>query len=467
MKYGYFDDEAKEYVITRPDTPTSWSNYLGSTEYGAVITNNAGGYGFYKSGAQGRFMRLRFNSVPMDQPGRYFYLRDCDSGDYWSASWQPVGKPLDKYKSECRHGTAYSKFTSEYSGIKSEALYYVPLGQVFEYWRLKVTNNSDKARKLSAFTYCELTNNWNTMEDQVNLQYSIFISRGERNGNILRFVAHQNLFEQFPDAEPGTQAMLSWMALCNSPLTGFDTSREAFLGTYGSYKEPAAVVNGKCSDSLAYGDNICGSVQTEIELAPGESKEIIVLFGIGDANRVGEKIVKEFGSVARADEEFEKLKKNWHAKLGSFKATTPDEDINHTVNVWGLYNCLITFAWSRAASLVYNGERDGLGYRDSVQDILGVSAAIPEEAKARLVRMLSGQCQNGGAIPVISKDFNAGHEKPPKPEEFRCDDCQWFFNSVPAFVAETGDFNFYNEIVPYADGGEAGLEGGIKVWHRI
>ena len=455
MKYGYFDDEAKEYVITRPDTPTSWSNYLGSTEYGAVITNNAGGYGFYKSGAQGRFMRLRFNSVPMDQPGRYFYLRDCDSGDYWSASWQPVGKSLDKYKSECRHGTAYSKFTSEYSGIKSEALYYVPLGQVFEYWRLKVTNNSDKARKLSAFTYCELTNNWNTMEDQVNLQYSIFISRGERNGNILRFVAHQNLFEQFPDAEPGTQAMLSWMALCNSPLTGFDTSREAFLGTYGSYKEPAAVVNGKCSDSLAYGDNICGSVQTEIELAPGESKEIIVLFGIGDANRVGEKIVKEFGSVARADEEFEKLKKNWHAKLGSFKATTPDEDINHTVNGWGLYNCLITFAWSRAASLVYNGERDGLGYRDSVQDILGVSAAIPEEAKARLVRMLSGQCQNGGAIPVISKDFNAGHEKPPKPEEFRCDDCQWFFNSVPAFVAETGDFNFYNEVVPYADGGEA------------
>lgn len=256
--------------------------------------------------------------------------------------------------------------------------------------------------------------------------------------------------------------MLSWMALCNSPLTGFDTSREAFLGTYGSYKEPAAVLNGKCSDSLAYGDNICGSVQTEIELAPGESKEIIVLFGIGDANLVGEKIVKEFGNVARADEEFEKLKKNWHAKLGSFNASTPDEDINHTVNVWGLYNCLITFAWSRAASLVYNGERDGLGYRDSVQDILGVSAAIPEEAKARLVRMLSGQCQNGGAIPVISKDFNAGHEKPPKPEEFRCDDCQWFFNSVPAFVAETGDFNFYNEVVPYADGGEATVFGHLK-----
>ncbi len=162
------------------------------------------------------------------------------------------------------------------------------------------------------------------------------------------------------------------------------------------------------------------------------------------------------------DEEFEKLVNNWHAKLGSFKAITPDEDINHTVNVWGLYNCLITFAWSRAASLVYNGERDGLGYRDSVQDILGVSAAIPEEAEERLVRMISGQCQNGGAVPVISKDFNAGHEKAPKPEEFRSDDCEWFFNAVPCYVAETGNFDFYNKVVPYADGGEATVYGHLR-----
>ncbi len=144
MKYGHFDDNAKEYVITRPDTPQSWSNYLGSTEYGAIITNNAGGYGFYQSGARGRFMRLLFNSVPMDQPGRYFYLRDRQNGDYWSASWQPVGKPLDKYKSTCRHGTAYTVIESEYEGIASEATYFVPLGQKFEYWRLKVSNNSEQ-----------------------------------------------------------------------------------------------------------------------------------------------------------------------------------------------------------------------------------------------------------------------------------------------------------------------------------
>ena len=455
MTYGYFDDEQKEYVITRPDTPASWSNYLGSTEYGAVITNNAGGYGFYKSGAQGRFMRLRFNSIPMDAPGRYFYLRDQESDDYWSASWQPCGKPLDQYKSECRHGTAYTKITSEYSGIKSEALYYVPLGQNFEYWRLQLTNTSGKARKISAFTYCEPSNQWNTTQDQVNLQYSLFICKGEQKDNLLRFAIHDNLYKQFPNEEPGKSWQHCWMALAQGKVSGFDTSRETFLGTYGSYKEPAAVIAGKCFGSNAYGDNFCGSFQSDLELAAGETKEIIVLFGIGDAWTTGKKTAQEFGNAERADQEFEKLKKNWHAKLGSFKAMTPDEDINHTVNVWGLYNCLITFAWSRAASLVYNGERDGLGYRDSVQDILGVAAAIPQEAEARLVRMISGQCQNGGAIPVISKDFNAGHEKAPKPEEFRSDDCQWFFNSIPCYVAETGDFDFYKKVVPYADGGEA------------
>lgn len=463
MQYGYFDDDAKEYVITRPDTPTSWSNYLGSTVYGAVITNNAGGYGFYKSGAQGRFMRLRFNAVPMDQPGRYFYLRDQESGDYWSASWQPVGKPLDKYKSECRHGTAYTVITSEYEGIKSETKYYVPLGQNFEYWRLKVTNTSNKTRKIRAFSYCEFSNQWQTTQDQVNLQYSLFISKGEKVAdNLLRYSIHDNLYIQKPEDEVGNSYMSQWISLVGSPMTGYDTSRESFIGIYGSYKEPQAVVNGECTNSNAYGDNTCGTVQTDLELAPGETKEIMLMLGIGDAIAVGKDIVKEFGSFARADEEFDKLVKNWHSRLGSYSAFTPDDDINHTVNVWGLYNCLITFAWSRAASLVYNGERDGLGYRDSVQDILGVSAAIPEEAEERLVRLLSGQCQNGGAVPVISKDFNPGHEKAPDAEEYRSDDCQWFFNAVPCYVAETGNWDFYNKVVPYADQGEATVYGHLK-----
>ena len=463
MQYGYFDDDAKEYVVTRPDTPSSWSNYLGSTEYGAVITNNAGGYGFYKSGAQGRFMRLRFNSVPMDQPGRYFYLRDMQSGDYWSASWQPVGKPLDSYKSECRHGTAYTKITSEYSGIESETKYYVPLGQTFEYWRLKLTNKSSSPRRIRAFTYCEFTNQWNTTQDQVNLQYSIFIVKGQKTSpNMIQVISHENLYEQHKKNPAVTDYMSEWMALAGSPVTGFDTSRQSFIGTYGSYKEPAAVVEGCCYNSEAFGDNACGTLQTDIELAPGESKEILVMLGIGAAEEEGKKALAEFGTIERADLEFDKLVKNWHEKLGSFKAVTPDEDINHTVNVWGLYNCLITFAWSRAASLVYNGERDGLGYRDSVQDILGVSAAIPEQAEERLVRLLSGQFSNGGALPVIGKDFVPGKQKMIDAGEFRSDDCQWFFNAVPCFVAETGKLDFYNRIVPYADQGEATVYGHLK-----
>lgn len=465
MKYGYFDDDAKEYVITRPDTPQSWSNYLGSTEYGAVITNNAGGYGFYKSGAMGRFLRLRFNAVPMDQPGRYFYLRDRESGDYWSTSWQPVGKPLDQYESTCRHGTAYSTFTANYAGIESEATYFVPLGQTFEYWRLRVKNTGVKTRKISAFTYCEFTNQWNTTQDQVNLQYSLFITKGSKEGDFLRVAIQDNLAEQMAGkpASGSDMPMLTWMTLVGNPMTAYDTSRDAFIGTYGGYHKPAALEAGYCSNSNSFGDNSCGSMQSDIELAPGESKELIVMLGLGDARTVGVAARKEYGSSARCEAELAKLKALWHGRLGSLIVDTPDEDINHTVNVWGLYNCLITFAWSRAASLVYNGERDGLGFRDSVQDILGVAAAIPDDARKRLELMLTGQLSNGGAIPVIKPfDHKPGFEKAPPAEEFRSDDCLWFFNAVPAFVAETGDFSFFDKTLPYADSGSATVFGHLR-----
>lgn len=467
MQYGYFDDAAKEYVITRPDTPQSWSNYLGSTEYGAVITNNAGGYGFYKSGARGRFLRLRFNSVPLDQPGRYFYLRDGESGDFWSASWQPVGKALDQYESVCRHGTAYSVFESRYGGIASEATYFVPLGQSFEYWRLRLTNESDRPRQISAFSYCEFTNQWQTQQDQVNLQYSLFITKGSvTDEGLLRVAIHDNLTQQAQDAgetDAGDMPMQTWMALVGAPLVGFDTSREAFLGDYRGYHNPVVVERGQCANSLAYGDNGCGVTQADLTLQPGESREILVMLGIGEARTVGARTVAEFGSCERAEAELVKLKANWHAKLGSLTVETPDAELNHTVNVWGLYNSLITFAWSRAASLVYNGERDGLGFRDSVQDILGVAAAIPDEAQARLELMLTGQLANGGAIPIIQPfTHRPGHEPEPAAEEYRSDDGLWFFNAVPAFVGETGDFDFYNKVLPYADKGEDTVFGHLR-----
>jgi cellobiose phosphorylase len=462
MRYGYFDDEAREYVITRPDTPQSWSNYLGSTEYGAIITNNCGGYGFYRSGARGRFLRLRFNTVPLDQPGRYFYLRDQQTGDFWSASWQPVGKPLHQYESICRHGTGYSIFQSKYAGIETEATYFVPVDQRFEYWRLKMTNAGEGKRSISAFSFCEFTNQWDTIQDQINQQYSNFIIKGSRDGNMLRIVSHDNISSpEDPDTEDG--AMHSWLALIGSDVAGYDTSREAFLGIYNGYHNPQVLLEGRCRNSDAYGDNGCGVIQTEIALEPGESKEILVMLGVGAQETVGRKAVAEYGSLERASWELDKLKRWHHQKLNSLSVQTPDPEFNSTINMWGLYNCLINFNWSRSASLVYNGERDGLGYRDSVQDLLGVMAAIPDQARERLELMITGQLSTGGALPVIKPfEHRPGHEAEPKPEEYRSDDCLWLFNAVPAYVAETGDFDFYRKVLPYADKGEDTVFGHLR-----
>ncbi len=463
MQYGYFDDPNKEYVITRPDTPQSWSNYLGSTEYGAIITNNAGGYGFYQSGARGRFLRLRFNAIPADQPGRYFYLRDQATGDYWSASWQPVGKPLSAFQSTCRHGTGYTVIESTYAGIRSQATYFVPLGQHFEYWLLNVTNESSQPRELTLFTYCEFSNNWDTTQDGVNLQYSLFIIRGEQLENGLLRVASQDNLPISTDPAQGDAGRCVWMGLTGAPLSGYDTERAAFLGAYRGYHNPLAVERGQCANSNAYGDNACGVLQCSITLQPGETRQVLVLLGIGEARTIGTETFKTFGTLEQADRELEKLKAHWHAQLGRLTVQTPDEELNHTLNVWGLYNCLITFNWSRAASLVYNGERDGLGFRDSVQDILGVLTAIPEQARERLELLLTGQVQNGGAIPVIRPfEHHPGHEQAPAPEEFRSDDCLWFFDAVPAYVNETGDLAFYDKTLPYADQGEDTVFGHLR-----
>ena len=458
--FGYFDDTAREYVITRPDTPRPWSNYLGSTEYGAIITNNAGGYSFYESGATGRFLRMRFNSIPLDQPGRYFYLRDNESQDYWSSSWQPVAKPLSKYKSTCRHGMAYSVISSHYAGIETESTYFVPIGQTFEYWRLKVTNHSKRTRTLSVFSYCEFANLWDTYQDQVNLQYSQFITKASLEGGILGITCNPHY--DF-DGKELAGCNRSWMALTGAPLAGYETVRERFLGSYGGYAAPEVVVKGQCSNFLAEGDNVCGGLQANLSLAPGETRELIVLLGIGTVGSHGRKTTAEFGNPERCALEFKKLKETWHAPLESLQIETPDKELNHMINVWNAYNALVTFAWSRSASLIYNGERDGLGFRDTVQDMLGAIPLLREGVKPRLELMLTGQLANGGAIPVI-KPFThrPGHEKAPPDEEYRSDDCLWFFNAVPAYVAETGDLNFYDKVLPYADKGKATVFGHLR-----
>ncbi len=452
--YGSFDDNAREYVITRPDTPRPWSNYLGSTEYGAIITNNAGGYSFYRSAMGNRFLRLRPNSVPMDQPGRYFYIRDNDNGDYWSSSWQPVGKKLSKYSSTCRHGTAYTVITSLYDDIGTETTYFVPLGQAFEYWRLRLRNTGGKKRRLSIFTYCEFASSWNMGNDLMNLQYSQFIIKSEVKGNMLGQASHP--YTGFdPDKKVGLDRL--WMSVVGAPVAGFDTVRERFLGgIYRTYANPEAVECGDCSNSLSEGDNGCGTFKLDVTLAPGQTRELIVLLGIGTPNSHGYRTVRKYGNSRRCELELQKLKNHWHSQIAAVSIATPDPDFDHMVNVWNSYNSLITYSWSRHASLIYNGERDGLGFRDTVQDFLGAMPLLKNGIRDRLELMLTGQLSNGGAIPVIKPwDHRPGEMKAPHIEEYRSDDCLWFFNAVPDFVAETGDIGFYRKVLPYADKGKA------------
>lgn len=459
MQYGHFDDAAREYVITRPDTPRPWSNYLGSTEYGAIITNHAGGYSFYRSAAEGRFLRMRFNSIPLDQPGRYFYLRDNADGDFWSASWQPVGKSLDRYASTCRHGMGYTIIESDYANIHTETTYFVPQDQTFEYWRIRVTNRSKRRRTLSVFTYCEFTNLWSTFQDLVNLQYSQFITRATMEHGILGVASNPN----FDFSGELTACARTWMALVGAPLAGFDTVREKFLGTYGGYAAPEVVVSGKCTNFLAEGDNACGALKADLELEPGQTKELIVLLGLGTVASHGKKTVAKFGNSQRCEQELAKLKASRHAPLENLRVETPDENLDHMLNVWNAYNALITYTWSRSASLIYNGERDGLGYRDTVQDMLGAIPLLKDGVRERLELMLTGQLANGGAIPVI-KPFahRPGREQPPPEDEYRSDDCLWFFNTVPAYVAETGDVSFYEKVLPFADRGKATVLGHLR-----
>lgn len=461
MRYGYFDDAAKEYVIERPDTPRSWTNYLGDTTYGAIITNNGGGYSFYRSAVQGRFVRFGFNNVPMDQPGRYLYARDQESGDFWSLTWQPVGKPLDRYRTTCRHGTAYTIVQSRYSDIESETTYFVPLGAEFEVWLVKLRNQGSRRRTLRLFTYLEYASEWHVFHDNMNLQYSQYIVKTEWQGDMLWHSSLANLPLDPEHFENRDQSRHTFFTLLGAPRLGFDTRREAFLGAYGSYHAPSVVVSGEPTGSLAHGDNACAAVCTEVVLEPGEERELVVLLGVGKPDPQGAAAKARIPDASAAKKALAELKAHWHGKLGRVQAKTPDPEFDSMVNVWNAYNALITYSWSRAASLVYAGERDGLGYRDTVQDILGVLPAIADEAAVRLELMITGQCSTGGAMPVV-KPFNhrPGHEA--LPEAYRSDDCLWLFNTVPAYVKETGRIDFFDKVLPYADRGEDTVLGHLR-----
>lgn len=464
MNFGHFDAAAREYVITRPDTPRPWSNYLGSRLYGGIITQHAGGYSFSRSPASGRILRHRYNSVPADLPGRQFYVRDRATGDHWSAAWQTAGKPDNLYQTSTRFGTGYAIITSAYSGIRMQSAYFVPLDSEFEVWHLRVTNESRRLRSLSVFSFCEFTSEWNLVNDLLNLQYTQYIARCRWEVGFLVADSCHHLPERPDDFSVRDQSRHWWMTQLGGVIRGRDADRECFLGPWGDFRSPAAVVRGQCTDSDGVSDNICGAIQSDLELGPGESADVIVLLGIGHAAVEGRAAVAACGTTAGAASALHALRGRWHSVLDAFQCETPDKEFDHMVNTWGAYNALMTFEWSRSCSLIYTGDqRDGFGFRDTVQDCLGVTGMIPSEVRERLLLMLSAQDATGGAQPEVRPWSHQPGRMPPTPaDHYRSDDCLWFFNTIPAYVDETGDEDFYDVSVPFADAGEATVLGHLR-----
>lgn len=461
MKYGHFDLKNKEYVITKPDTPAPWANYLGSPAYGAIISNNSGGYSFVESGANGRHTRYRFNSN-MSLPGRYIYIRDNDTADYWSASWQPVGKPLDKYKSECRHGTAYTTMKADYADIHSEVTYYVPLNKTYEVWRAKITNNSEADRKLSLFGFVEFTNDNNYEQDQINLQYSLFITRTSFENNTI--IQHIN--ENSGKDADGFNHKERFFSVVGAPVSAYNGNLDSFIGSYRTYANPIAVERGSCDNQLNFNSNSCAALQSDVTLKPNESIEVIYLLGQKTPAEAAE-IAEGYKTAGKVDAEVKELVDYWHGELNNFQVETPSEEFNNMVNVWNAYQCFITFIWSRAASFIYCGLRNGYGYRDTVQDIQGIIHLNPELAAEKIRFMLSAQVDNGGGLPLVKFDHKAGKETVPDENDensvyaketghpsYRADDALWLFPTVYKYIGESGNKAFLDEVIVYANGGE-------------
>ena len=462
MKFGYFDDEKREYVIDRPDTPAPWANYLGSPEYGALISNQAGGYSFAKSGANGRILRYIFNQF--DQPGRYIYIRDNDTKDFWSASWQPVGKDLSEYKSECRHGTGDTKMTADYSGIHTQVSYYVPLEQEYEVWELTITNQSDMPKNLSVTGYAEFTNNSNYEQDQVNLQYSQFITKTEFHEDRICQKVHGNL-DGVEDGKDVDDKIMTerFFGLAGAKVSSYCGDKEKFLGRYHGYGDPAGVAGGRLSGELSYNENGCGALMTDIYLAPGETKYLAFVLGMKSDAQAAAIVGRYVQTEQVCEQELQELIEYWHEKLSHFQVKTPSPEFNTMINTWNAYNCFMTFIWSRAASFFYCGLRNGYGYRDTVQDIQGIIHLAPEMAVEKIRFMLSAQVHHGGGLPLVKFTHHAGHEDTPEDASYvketghpayRADDALWLFPTVYKYVAESGNMEFIDEIIPYADQGE-------------
>lgn len=443
MKFGFFDDRNKEYVITNPATPWPWINYLGNQDFFSLISNTAGGYSFYKDAKFRRLTRYRYNNVPMDAGGRYFYLKDGDT--IWSPGWKPCKTELDSY--ECRHGMNYTKIKGEKNGIAAEVLFFVPLHTHAEVQKLSLSNHSDTARTIKLFSYTEWAL-WNAATDMENFQRNFSTGEVEIEGSTLY---HKTEYKE----RRNHYAYYS----VNTKLNGYDTDRETFMGLYNGFDSPQVVLDGESKQSEAHGWSPIASHYIEVELQPGETKDLVFVLGYveneeddkweskGVINKSKAKAtIANFDTAEKVDAALAELNQYWEDLLSIFSVDSGDEKLDRMVNVWNQYQCMITFCFSRSASFFESGIGRGMGFRDSNQDLIGFVHQIPERARQRIIDIASTQFPDGSCYhqyqPLTKRgnnDIGGGFN----------DDPMWLVLGTTSYIKETGDYSILDEMVPF------------------
>ncbi|MGO9335471.1 MAG: GH36-type glycosyl hydrolase domain-containing protein [Acidimicrobiales bacterium] len=447
MLYGHFDDDRREYVVTRPDTPLPWMNYLGTEEHFGMISNTAGGCSFYRDARLRRLTRYRHNNTPLDLGGRYLYLRDDQDGDYWSPSWQPTRSPLSAY--ECRHGLSYTTISSERNGVRAEMLYFVPLGETLEVWRLRVRNDRDKRADLSVFSSVEFCL-WDAEDDATNFQRNFSVGEVEVVDGV---IYHKSEYRERRDH-------FAYFA-CSEPLAGFDTQRDVFLGTCRGWDSPLAVERGRSFDSVAHGWAPIGSHHIRFSLAPSETRDLFFVLGYSEnptdakfdppgtqtINKARVRpVIERWLQAGEVERAFGALRDSWEDLLSVLQVETPDPDTDRMVNIWNPYQCMATFNLSRSMSFYESGIGRGMGFRDSSQDLFGCVGMVPARARERILDLAATQLPSGGAYHQYQPLTKRGNDE--IGSGFN-DDPLWLVLAVSAYLKETGDTAVLDELVPY------------------
>ena len=443
MKFGYFDDQNKEYVITNPKTPYPWINYLGNQDFFSLISNTAGGYSFYKDARLRRITRYRYNNVPVDMGGRYFYINEDDN--IWSPGWSPVKKELEFY--ECRHGMGYTVISGKSNGLKAEITFFVPNNYKGEVQKVSLKNEGTSAKTFKLFSFLEWCL-WNAEDDSTNFQRNFNTGEVEVEGSTL---FHKTEYKERRDHFA--------FYTVNSEIEGYDCDRESFIGLYNGFNNPQVVLAGKASNSKADGWSPIASHCLNISLAPGETKDLVFILGYvenpqeekfnadGSMNKSrAYAMIEQFNSVEKVDAALAELKQSWSDLLSKYAVKTPDDKMNRMVNIWNQYQCMVTFNMSRSASYFESGIGRGMGFRDSNQDLLGFVHQIPDRARERILDLAATQFEDGGCFHQYQPLTKKGNDA--VGGDFS-DDPLWMILSTAAYIKETGDYSILDEMVPY------------------